>query len=96
MVTNTGVGDVDRVLASDRCGIVLPGLTDRDLSAFAHKALPLLEGDEVPEPIRRQCRTVAAEHFALTGGARRYRAIYDSLPASATLEEEAEIAAEAG
>jgi glycosyltransferase involved in cell wall biosynthesis len=96
VVTNTGVGDVDRILSSDRCGIVLPGLTDRDLSAFAHKALPLLEGGEVPKAIRQHCRTVAAEHFALTEGTRRYRAIYDSLAASARLEEEAEIAAEAG
>ena len=95
VVTNTGVGDVDRILASDRSGIVLPGLTDRDLSAFAHKALPFLEGDQVPEPIRQQCRIVAAEHFALTEGTRRYRAIYDSLAARARLEEKAEIAAEA-
>jgi glycosyltransferase involved in cell wall biosynthesis len=96
VVTNTGVGDVDRILASDRCGLVLPGLTDRDLSAFAHKALPLLEGDGVPEQIRRQCRAAAAEHFALTDGARRYQAIYDSLASSPRPAEEAEIAAEVG
>jgi glycosyltransferase involved in cell wall biosynthesis len=96
VVTNTGVGDVDRILASDRCGLVLPGLTDRDLSAFAHKALSLLEGDGVPEQTRRQCRAAAGEHFALKDGARRYRAIYDSLATSARPAEEAEIAAEVG
>lgn len=96
VVTNTGVGDVDRILASDRCGLLLPGLTDRDLSAFAKKALPLLAGEGVPEPIRRQCRAAAAEHFALADGARRYRAIYDSLASSPRPEEEAEIAAEVG
>jgi glycosyltransferase involved in cell wall biosynthesis len=96
VATNTGVGDVDRILSPDRCGLVLPGLTDRDLSAFAHKALPLLEGDGVPEQIRRQCRAAAAEHFALGDGARRYRAIYDSLASSPRPEEEAEIAAEVG
>jgi len=94
VVTNTGVGDVDRILASDRCGLVLPGLTDRDLSAFAKKALPLLEGDGVPEQVRRQCRAAAAEHFALTDGVRRYRAIYDSLASSPRPAEKAEIAAE--
>ncbi len=96
VVTNTGISNVDRILASDRCGMVLPGLTDRDLSAFAHKALPLLEGDDVPEPVRHHCRTVAAEHFALTEGTRRYHAIYASIAARARLEEEAEVAAEAG
>jgi glycosyltransferase involved in cell wall biosynthesis len=96
VVTNTGVGDVDRILASDRYGLVLPGLTDRDLSAFAKKALPLLEGAGVPEPIRGQCRAAAEEHFALKDGARRYRAIYDSLSSSARPEEEAGVAAEAG
>ena len=96
VVTNTGVGDVDRILGSDRTGLLLPGLTDRDLSAFAKKALPLLEGDGVPELIRRQCRNAAAEHFALTDGARRYRAIYDSLASSPRPEQEAEIAAEVG
>jgi glycosyltransferase involved in cell wall biosynthesis len=96
VVTNTGVGDVDRILASDRCGLVLSGLTDRDLSAFAKKALSLLAGSAVPEQIRRQCRNAAAEHFALTDGARRYRAIYDSLASSPRPEREAEIAAEVG
>jgi glycosyltransferase involved in cell wall biosynthesis len=79
VVTNAGVGDVERVLASDRCGLLLPGLTDRDLSAFARQALPLLAGPDVPKPIRQQCRAAAVEHFALTDGALRYRAIYDSL-----------------
>ncbi len=96
VVTNTGVGDVDRILASDRCGLLLPGLTDRDLSAFAKKALPLLAGQEVPESYRRQCRAAAAEHFALTDGARRYQAIYDSLASSARPAEESEIAVELG
>lgn len=96
VVTNTGVGDVDRILGSDRCGLLLPGLTDRDLSASARNALPLLAGDGVAERIRRQCRAAAAEHFALGDGARRYRAIYDSLASSPRTEEKAEIAAEVG
>jgi glycosyltransferase involved in cell wall biosynthesis len=96
VVTNTGVGDIDRILASNRCGLVLPGLTDRDLSAFARQALPFLGGDGVPEQIRRQCRATAAVHFALTDTVQRYRAIYDSLASSPGLEKQAEIAAEVG
>lgn len=93
VVTNTGVGDVDRILGSERCGLLLPGLTDRDLAAFAHSALPLLEGPTVPEPLRRNCRDAAAAHFALPEGVRRYRAIYDAL-LSTPLEAESCVPAE--
>jgi len=79
VVTNTGVGDVDRILGSERAGLLLQGLTDRDLAVAAKKALPLLEGDRVPESTARACREVATEHFALAEGVRRYRAIYRSL-----------------
>jgi glycosyltransferase involved in cell wall biosynthesis len=79
VVTNTGVGDVDRILGADRSGLLLPGLTDRELSAFAHKALPLLEGDAATEEIRGHCRSAALRHFALSEGVARYRGIYETL-----------------
>jgi glycosyltransferase involved in cell wall biosynthesis len=82
VVTNTGVGDVDRILGNERCGLLLPGLTDRDLAAFARSALPFLQGDAIPEHIRQNCREAAETHFALAEGVRRYRAIYDTLLAS--------------
>jgi glycosyltransferase involved in cell wall biosynthesis len=79
-VTNTGVGDVDRVLGSERnTGLLLPGLTDRDLSAFARKALPLLEGERVSAEVRESCRAAAARHFSLADGVARYRSLYRSL-----------------
>jgi glycosyltransferase involved in cell wall biosynthesis len=96
VIANTGVGDVDRILTSERGGLVLSGLTDRDLSSFARKALPLLEGDAVPEEVRGQCRAIAAEHFALSDASLRYRAIYDSLASLPHSEDEATIAAEVG
>jgi glycosyltransferase involved in cell wall biosynthesis len=96
VVANTGVGDVDRILASERGGLVLSGLTDRDLSSFARKALPLLEGDAVPEEVRRQCRALAFEHFALSDTSRRYRAIYESLASLPHPEKDVPIAAEVG
>jgi len=96
VVANTGVGDVDRVITSERGGLVLSGLTDRDLSSFARKALPLLEGDAVPDEVRRVCGTIASEHFALSDAARRYRTIYDSLASLPHSGEEAPIAAGVG
>ena len=96
VVTNTGVGDVDRLLGSERCGILVSGLTDRDLAVFARKALPLLEGDAVPEGVRRNCIDAAKAHFALADGVRRYRAIYESIAATRREVEEASVAAEAG
>jgi glycosyltransferase involved in cell wall biosynthesis len=79
VITNTGVGDVDRILGSERAGLLVQGLTDRDLAVAARKALPLLEGESVPPETARACREIAAAHFALADGARRYRAIYRSL-----------------
>jgi glycosyltransferase involved in cell wall biosynthesis len=79
VVTNTGIGDVDRILAGRRCGLVLPGLTDRDLAAFARQALPYLEGERTSDETRRHCREAAEAHFALDEGVRRHRAIYESL-----------------
>ncbi len=96
VVTNTGVGDLERILGSDRCGSLLPGLTDRELSAFARKALPLLEGDGVPDEVRRQCRAAAVEHFALAEGVARYRALYDSLSSRERPAAEPQIAAGVG
>jgi glycosyltransferase involved in cell wall biosynthesis len=94
VVTNTGVGDVEAILGSDRCGFLLPGLTDRELGAFAKKALPLLESDEVPEDTRLHCRRTAVEHFSLAEGVRRYRTIYDSLVASGPRADDGRVPAE--
>ena len=79
VITNTGVGDVDRILGSERTGLLVHGLTDRDLAVAAKKALPLLEGERVPMETARACRDIAAAHFDLTDGACRYQAVYRSL-----------------
>ncbi len=94
VVANTGVGDLDRDLGSQRCGLLLRGLTERDLSAFARQALPFLEGDAVPDETRRNCRSIAVERFALDEAVRRYCALYDTLGTPSRAE--APIEAEAG
>ncbi len=94
VVTNTGIGDVDRILGAERCGLLLHGLTDRDLATAARNALPLLEGEGVPEELSRNCRATATAQFSLDEGVRRYLAIYDSL--GSDLRAKAPIAAEVG
>ena len=79
VVTNTGVGDVDKILGANRCGVLVPGLTETDLKAAARQALALLDGDDVPDDARESCRATAEKYFALEDGARKFLAIYQSL-----------------
>lgn len=79
VITNSGIGDLDCILGSERAGLLVQGLTDRDLAVAARKALPLLEGQNVPAETARACREIAATHFDLAEGARRYRAVYRTL-----------------
>ncbi len=79
VVTNTGVGDVDKILGANRCGVLVPGLTEADLKTAARQALTLLDGDDVPADTRASCRATAEKYFALEDGARRFLSIYRSL-----------------
>lgn len=79
VVTNTGVGDLDHLLREEKCGLLLPGLTDRDLDAAAKKVLPLLEGDAVPKELRERCRQTASDRLGMAEGASRYCSVYRSL-----------------
>ena len=92
---NKGVGDVEKILGSNRCGVLVPGLTENDLAAAARRALGLIEGERVPEAVRESCRATAEKHFALDKGVERYFSIYQSL-ASAELESEHPVAMELG
>ena len=49
VVTNKGVVGVEKILGSNRCGVLVPGLTENDLAAAARQALSLIEGEHVPE-----------------------------------------------
>jgi len=79
VVTNTGVGDVDKILETGRSGILVSGMRDTDLAAAARQSLELLQGDRTPEEVRQSCRATASAHFALHEGAERYLAIYRAL-----------------
>ncbi|HXV59276.1 MAG TPA: glycosyltransferase [Vicinamibacteria bacterium] len=96
VITNTGVGDLDHLLSEERCGLLLPGLTDRDLDAAAKKALPLLEGDAVPQELRDRCRQTALDRFGMAHGARRYSSIIRSLEAAGRAVEDHPRAIETG
>lgn len=79
VATNTGVGDVDKLLQTNQCGVLLPGLTEADLKAAARQALTWLNGDEVSADARKSCRATAEKHFALEEGAAQFLSIYQSL-----------------
>lgn len=88
VATNTGVGDVDDLLGDQKCGVLVPGLTDRDLDAAARQALPLLEGPQVPDEMRARCRALAMKELSLPEGLRRYQMVYGtSAPETATRAE---------
>ena len=79
VVTNKGVGDIDDILGSNQCGLVVPGLRDSDLATAARQTLAFLDGDGVPQDVRDRCRATAARLFAIDEAARQYLAIYTGL-----------------
>ena len=79
VVTNTGVGDVDKLLGSSPASVLLPGMTEVELASGARQALSFLDGEAVPDESRERCRAIASSHFALDDGAERYLKIYASL-----------------
>lgn len=96
VATNMGVGDVEDIVAQDRCGVLLPGLTDRDLAAASRQALSFLEGDETPQELRDACRAIATTHFALEEGVRRYLDIYDRMMEHARQQQSPAVVMEVG
>ena len=79
VVTNKGVGDIETILGSNLCGVLVPGLTESDLAAAARQALGFIEGERVPKAVRESCRATAEKFFALDDGVERYFSIYQSL-----------------
>jgi glycosyltransferase involved in cell wall biosynthesis len=79
LVTNAGVGDLANVLGNAGAGIVLPGLTDRELSRAARGSLRFLDGAQPDPEVVARCREVAESHYALQKGAKKYSDIYRGL-----------------
>ena len=74
-LTNTGVGDMDQILAREQVGVAVEKL---DTDSLRKGVELLLELAETPG-IQHRCRAAAARNFSLDSGVRAYSQIYDSL-----------------
>ena len=76
-LVNSGVGDMESVVADHRAGIVMRGFSDDDCRAAVRALVDL-----VAEPdVSSRCVETARRHFALDAGVRSYRDVYDALSA---------------
>lgn len=75
VLTNVGVGDVAAIVRSGNVGIVLEQDDERSLDRAADDAVALLSDPS----LRRRCRRVAEQVFALDEGVEAYRSIYTQL-----------------
>jgi glycosyltransferase involved in cell wall biosynthesis len=74
-LTRAGVGDVDRILESEKVGVVLRG----DDDAARLQAVEELLSLAAQPGIQERCVAAAARHFALDAGIRAYDALYREL-----------------
>ena len=74
-LTNTGVGDMDQILACGPLGITLDHLDKNSLRKGLERLLELAHRPG----IQARCRAAAVRHFSLDSGVRAYSRIYDSL-----------------
>jgi glycosyltransferase involved in cell wall biosynthesis len=74
-LTNSGIGDVDELLRTERVGVIARGFTPEAINAAAGELLLLAQDREV----RARCRRAATKHFSLEEGRIAYDRIYRSL-----------------
>jgi glycosyltransferase involved in cell wall biosynthesis len=74
-LSNAGVGDVERILETERVGVAMKGTSPADIDEATERFLKLLEDPE----LRQRCVKVARAHFSVEDGARAYSRIYDTL-----------------
>jgi glycosyltransferase involved in cell wall biosynthesis len=72
---NSGVGDVETILGSERVGVTIEGFSTGQLEDGISQLLKLVEDPG----ITRRCREAAEKHFSLDAGVSAYDRIYRSL-----------------
>lgn len=77
VVVNPGLGDMDKIIATHRCGVVVPEGPD-GVAQAVEALLPLLEDPDLP----RRCREAAEANFDLADGIRRLVGIYERASSS--------------
>lgn len=75
VIVNTGIGDVEHVIRSNRVGILLSGTSRIDMDVSAKELLALLKDQN----LSFRCRRTAQQHFSLGGGVDAYSAIYSDI-----------------
>ena len=76
---NSGVGDMEGILESERVGVAVRGFGTAELAAGVRRLVDLARDPD----IQQRCRRVALDRFALDAGVAAYAAIYDRLLSSA-------------
>lgn len=76
IVSNSGVGDLDEVIAGNDVGVIVKNFTEKDYIA-AFEAVKKLSEDT---GLKSHCRTVASQEFDLERvGGKRYRRLYERM-----------------
>ena len=76
IISNSGVGDLDRLIEGESVGVILKGFSQDDYADALEKIYVLLTDPD----LRQRCRTVAYKYFDLqTVGGPRYRRLYKRL-----------------
>lgn len=75
VMTNSGVGDVEKLLALKNVGVCIPDFTERAVREGVKRFLDLVSDPDVG----RRCRETAEVHFSLSKGAADYLKVYDTL-----------------
>jgi glycosyltransferase involved in cell wall biosynthesis len=74
-LSNTGVGDMAKVLNDDRVGVAVDAMDPSSIDAGIEALLQLVEEPDITS----RCVASAARHFSLVEGVARYRAVYGAL-----------------
>jgi len=76
IITNTGIGDLDAILATNRVGVAMPDFSWESLLEAARQFADLIRAPDLAE----RCRDCARRHYDLSRiGGVRYRAVYARL-----------------
>lgn len=75
VVVNPGLGDMDALVATHRCGVVVSGSSNGQLDTALDHLQALLEDPQTPD----RCRGVAEEHFDLDKGVSQLVSVYQTV-----------------
>lgn len=75
VISNSGIGDLDRLIGQGAVGYVVSNFTDKDFV----QSLTVIEGYKTDSEIGRRCRLRAEEFFSLAKGVSKYDKVYRSL-----------------